>query len=185
MSAEPVAGVSFPAYGAKGTINGRENRSLPEVLRQQAGKPAGDRECRTCAARRYVDASADPAVSMKSPTRLPPGAEAAAVMAHEREHLAHDREKAEREGRKVVYQTVQIFTGVCPECGRVYVSGGRAITVTRPRSSFEEAELGKMVTGRALYARWSEWKKAKEEAQTGSWLSGKESSTLLHLDRVV
>jgi len=38
--------------------------------------------------------------------------------------------KAYREGREVVFQSVQIHTAICPECGRVYVSGGKTTTVT-------------------------------------------------------
>ena len=38
-----------------------------------------------------------------------------------------------RQGREVVYQTVQVYTGVCPECGRVYVAGGKTTTVTRAK----------------------------------------------------
>ncbi|MDP4125178.1 MAG: hypothetical protein Q8917_19135, partial [Bacillota bacterium] len=39
--------------------------------------------------------------------------------------------KASAEGRKVVSQSVTLHTGVCPECGRVYVSGGETRTVTK------------------------------------------------------
>jgi hypothetical protein len=38
--------------------------------------------------------------------------------------------KAMQEGRKVLFQSVQIHTSICPECGRVYVSGGKTTTVT-------------------------------------------------------
>ena len=34
------------------------------------------------------------------------------------------------EGKEVVFQSVQIKTAICPECGRVYVSGGKTTTVT-------------------------------------------------------
>lgn len=177
MSVGPVGRVSFPtAYGVKD----KEGISSPGVFKQSGSRPAEGRECRTCAARRYIDASGDPAVSMKSPTRLPVGAEAAAVLAHEYEHLAHDREKAEREGRRVVFQTVQIFTAVCPECGRVYVSGGRAITVSQPRSFSEKIKPGEMGRGLDVYKWWSEWQKAKEQPYP---LGMKD--TYLALDRVV
>lgn len=33
-------------------------------------------------------------------------------------------------GRKVVSQTVAYYTGICPECGKFYVSGGTTRTVT-------------------------------------------------------
>ncbi len=35
-----------------------------------------------------------------------------------------------QEGKDVVFQSVQIKTAICPECGRVYVSGGKTTTVT-------------------------------------------------------
>jgi hypothetical protein len=53
------------------------------------------------------------------------------VAAHESEHVANEKGKAMRNGREVVSQTVQINTAVCPECGRMYVSGGKTTTVTR------------------------------------------------------
>ena len=50
---------------------------------------------------------------------------------HELEHVAHEQAKAQREDRKVVSQTVALHTDICPECGRVYVSGGTTRTVTK------------------------------------------------------
>jgi len=52
---------------------------------------------------------------------------AEAVISHEREHVQHNAQKAEREGMKV-RSTVQIHTAICPECGRIYVSGGTTTT---------------------------------------------------------
>lgn len=48
--------------------------------------------------------------------------------------------KAWRDGRQVVYQTVQIHTAICPECGRTYVSGGKTTTVTRDRPDQKPAQ---------------------------------------------
>ena len=48
-----------------------------------------------------------------------------AVRGHEQEHVTR-----EREGRKVVSQTVSYHTGICPECGRFYIEGGTTRTVT-------------------------------------------------------
>jgi len=59
-----------------------------------------------------------------------PQAAALAVSAHESQHVQHEQMKAVREGKDVVYQSVQIKTAICPECGRVYVSGGKTTTVT-------------------------------------------------------
>jgi len=59
-----------------------------------------------------------------------PQAASLAVSAHENQHVQHEQTKAMREGKEVVSQSVQITTGICPECGRVYVSGGKTTTVT-------------------------------------------------------
>jgi hypothetical protein len=88
------------------------------------------RECQTCKNRKYVDGSNDPSVSYQSPTHIGPGESASKVMAHEREHVTNEQSKAQREDRKVVSQTVTLSTAICPECGRVYVSGGVTRTVT-------------------------------------------------------
>ena len=54
--------------------------------------------------------------------------------AHENQHVQHEQAKAMREGREVVFQSVQIKTGICPECGRAYVAGGTTTTVTASKS---------------------------------------------------
>jgi hypothetical protein len=95
-------------------------------------------ECQTCKRRKFQDVSNDPSVSFKAPTSIAPGAEACAVAAHENQHVSHERGKAMREGKEVVYQSVQIQTAVCPECGRVYVSGGKTTTVTREKADPQE-----------------------------------------------
>jgi len=95
-------------------------------------------ECQTCKSRKYKDVSSDPSVSFKTPTSVAPGAEAYAVAAHESQHVSHERGKAMRQGKEVVYQSVQIHTAVCPECGRVYVSGGKTTTVTREKADAQE-----------------------------------------------
>ena len=96
------------------------------------------RECETCERRKFKDVSNDPSVSFKTPTSVAPGAEAYAVAAHENQHVSHEKGKAMREGKEVVYQSVQIHTAVCPECGRVYVSGGKTTTVTREKADPQE-----------------------------------------------
>jgi uncharacterized protein with PIN domain len=52
--------------------------------------------------------------------------------------VSHEKGKAMREKKEVVYQSVQIHTAVCPECGRVYVSGGKTTTVTREKADPQE-----------------------------------------------
>jgi NMD protein affecting ribosome stability and mRNA decay len=53
------------------------------------------------------------------------------VMAHEQEHVSNEQAKADREGREVVSQTVSVSMAMCPECGRMYASGGETRTVTK------------------------------------------------------
>jgi len=88
------------------------------------------KECQTCKNRKYVDESSDPSVSYQSPQHISPGQSGAKVMAHEREHVSNEQEKAEREERRVISQYVSLTTAICPECGKVYVSGGLTRTVT-------------------------------------------------------
>jgi hypothetical protein len=42
-----------------------------------------------------------------------------------------------QQGREMVYETVQIHTTICPEYGRVYVSGGKTTTVIRAKPNTE------------------------------------------------
>jgi hypothetical protein len=97
-------------------------------------KRTGRIECQTCKARKYQDGSNDPGVSFKAPGHISPEASAATVMAHEQEHVANEEASARSEDRKVVYQSVRLFSAVCPECGKVYASGGETKTVTKADS---------------------------------------------------
>lgn len=91
-------------------------------------------ECQTCAERKYKDGSDDPGVSFKTATHISPEQAAGAVRSHEMEHVTRNQAKAEREDREIVSQSVTIHTDICPECGRVYTSGGTTRTVTRGNS---------------------------------------------------
>jgi hypothetical protein len=86
--------------------------------------------CQTCKNRKYVDGSSDPSVSYQSPQHIDPGQAGTKVMAHEREHVSNEQEKAKREDRKVISQYVSLSTAICPECGKLYISGGVTRTVT-------------------------------------------------------
>lgn len=76
---------------------------------------------------------------MKSPTKLSPEAASAAVSAHENQHVVREQAKAAAEGKEVVSQSVRIFTAVCPECGKIYVSGGETRTVTRDKGTNDKS----------------------------------------------
>ena len=92
-----------------------------------------DGECETCKNRKYQDGSDDPGVSFKTASKITGNAEGA-VRAHENEHVTRNQAKAEREGKEIVYQSVRIKHGICPECGASYVSGGETTTVTRTKT---------------------------------------------------
>ncbi len=96
-----------------------------------------ERECQTCEQRKYQDGSDDSGVSYQTPTHIAPEQAASAVMGHEMEHVVRERAAADREDRKVVSQSVTMHTAICPECGKVYVSGGTTRTVTASDSQPE------------------------------------------------
>ncbi len=99
-------------------------------------------ECRTCENRKYQDGSTDSGVSFQTPTKIAPEAAAVAVRGHEMEHVVRNQAKAEREDREVVSQSVTLHTAVCPECGRVYISGGTTRTTTRAENNAEKFGAG-------------------------------------------
>ena len=67
---------------------------------------------------------------------------ASAVWGHEQEHIAREQAEARREGREVVSQSVTYHTAICPECGKVYVSGGTTRTSTRAVQEQPDAGFG-------------------------------------------
>ena len=101
-----------------------ENTKSPQEVMEEG-------ECQTCKERKYQDGSDDPGVSFKTPTSVDPEQAAGAVRGHENEHVVREQAKARREDRKVVSQSVTYHTGICPECGTTYVSGGTTRTVTK------------------------------------------------------
>ncbi|MBQ5473265.1 MAG: hypothetical protein IIT65_00870 [Lachnospiraceae bacterium] len=90
-------------------------------------KRQGLEECETCKNRKYQDGS-DEMVSFKSASHISPQAAASAVRSHEHEHVVNAYEKASRKNGEVLQASVAIKTDTCPECGRVYVSGGVTTT---------------------------------------------------------
>jgi hypothetical protein len=63
---------------------------------------------------------------------VPPELAATAVRAHEQEHVQHNALDAASKGLKAT-STVSIHTAVCPECGKIYVSGGTTTTTYAPK----------------------------------------------------
>lgn len=106
------------------TAQGLQEAKSPQQVMEEA-------ECQTCKERKYQDQSDDPGVSYQTPTNIAPEQAAAAVRGHEQEHVVREQAAAQREDREVVSQSVTLHTAICPECGRVYVSGGTTRTATR------------------------------------------------------
>lgn len=102
------------------------------IVRKPNGEEKEDmnQECETCANRKYQDGS-DEMVSFKSAQHISPEAAATAVRTHEGEHVSNAYDKAAQNDGKVLNASVAIHTSVCPECGRVYVSGGTTTTTIR------------------------------------------------------
>lgn len=109
-------------------------------------------ECQTCEQRKYQDGSDDPGVSFKTASHIAPEQAASAVRGHEMEHVVREQASAAREDRKVVSQTVSFHTEICPECGKVYVSGGTTRTVTAPETQTQAEQDEAMQERRPFFA---------------------------------
>jgi len=105
-----------------------EEKEKKEKLEEEEEKENG--ECETCENRRYQDGS-DEMVSFKSASHIAPEAAATKVKAHEQEHVTNAYEKAKTNNGEVQFASVAIHTSICPECGRVYVSGGTTTTTIK------------------------------------------------------
>ena len=140
MASKSGAGATqSPAYSLE--LSGNNGKTAAELLRL---KRSGQIECQTCQERKYQDGSDDPGVSFKAPGHIAPGSSGSVVMAHEQEHVRNEQANARQEGRRVVAQSVRLFTATCPECGRTYVSGGETRTTTAavPEQMPENGRLG-------------------------------------------
>lgn len=126
--------------GFEGAL-GHEGIDTKAVLGADGAQKASEEgECQTCKERKYQDGSDDSSVSYQTPTHIDADYAPAAVRGHELEHVAHEQAKAQKEGRRVVSQTVTLHTDICPECGRVYVSGGTTRTVTKANNTEPPAQ---------------------------------------------
>ncbi len=112
----------------------------PEIKNQVENKTAAGIEkkeinkiddCKTCSERRYIDDSNDGGVSFQSATKINPSQVASAVMGHEKEHYTREQTQAKLDGKEVVSNEIKLSKSICPECGKVYVSGGETTTVTK------------------------------------------------------
>lgn len=133
---------------AKLSVCGRIQHLSPEELEAEivksksAQKVMAEGVCQTCKKRKYQDGSDDPGVSFKTPTNVVPELAASAVQGHEQKHVVREQAEAWREGREVVSRSVTYHSAICPECGKVYVSGGTTRISTRTVQEQPEAGFG-------------------------------------------
>lgn len=146
--ADKVAEAGLPGVGTEeeqAEVTGTDSEEdAPKAAGMGTGvedtqKTASEAECQTCKERKYQDGSDDPGVSFKTPSHIDPGQASSAVRGHELEHVVRERARAEKEGRRVISQSVTMQTGICPECGRVYTAGGMTRTVTAADTKPKEA----------------------------------------------
>ena len=115
--------------GVSGTEKTKEIQGDSDS-RRKVGRKSSPEECQTCKERKYQDESDDMGVSFQTATNIAPEQVASAVRGHENEHVVREQAKAQREDRRVVSQSVTLHSDICPECGKVYISGGTTRTVT-------------------------------------------------------
>ena len=95
------------------------------------GRKSDPSECQTCKNRKYQDGSNESDVSFKAPTHISPESAGSLVRAHEGQHVSNAYSKAAKNDGQVVSCSVTLQTDVCPECGRVYISGGLTNTTIK------------------------------------------------------
>ena len=139
MPLMPISlGTGSVFFSPDGDIAEISSSGMLEALKSQG-------VCHTCENRRYVDQSDDASVSFQSPTKVSPNMAGAAVAAHEQEHVRNEQANAMRDNREIVNQSVTLHYDTCPECGKMYVSGGTTKTTTIGKSDsedgFEPAEM--------------------------------------------
>lgn len=125
---DAVAGIR----GVPGTDAAAGVRGMPGVDSSAQAGAATERvargECQACKERKYMDRSDEADVSFQSPTHISPGQSAAKVMSHEREHVQNAVTEGNRPDKKLLSVSVALKTGICPECGRIYIAGGTTRT---------------------------------------------------------
>ena len=145
--AEMAVRMRITPYEEESPLPGNAERATPEgngvkVGAEGAQAAVEEGKCQTCEKRKYQDESDDMGVSFQTPTNIAPEQVASAVRGHENEHVIREQAKARQEGRRVVSQSVTLHTDICPECGKVYISGGTTRTVTaaeKDQSTQQEA----------------------------------------------
>lgn len=144
-NATPVSPVGNPP---------RVTRGAEGMSETTAGGKVEKTECQTCKDRKYVDGSNEGDVSFKAPAHISPENSAAQVMSHEQEHVSNARAEGSKPNKELVSSIVTLHTSVCPECGRVYVSGGTTHTTmkttqenTNPYAKLQQQMNRNLLTG--------------------------------------
>lgn len=120
------SGGSEPKSG-RYTVEGIPVEDSKRIKAEKARMKKEGEPCQTCSERKYQDGSNDAGVSFKAATNVAPEAAASRVRAHEQEHVTREGAKAREKGLTAM-STVKIHTDICPECKKVYVSGGTTTT---------------------------------------------------------
>lgn len=139
-----------PAFQVELSNTNKDGNKTTNMLTAKTDK-AAKTECATCANRQYVDESGDAGVSFKSPSTVAPEAAASAVRSHEQEHVtiakARSDEQNTADTQSDVISNVRIFTSVCPECGKTYVSGGETQSTTITKTKQPTPTVASQSTG--------------------------------------
>ena len=124
----PISGYSsygsYAMYPIRPTNSVKNETEIPGIKDASTSGRVEKGECETCKNRKYVDGSNESDVSFQSPAHIDPNHAASKVMSHEREHVANAVSEGNKENKDLLNVSVTLHTSVCPECGRVYVSGG-------------------------------------------------------------
>lgn len=113
------------------TQNTIKNNNVSGVQKKETEKTKKDKEyeCKTCSERVYKDESHDGGVSFQAASNISMSNSGVAVASHENEHYTRENARAKEDGKVVLKNDVKIFYSKCPECGRMYASGGETETV--------------------------------------------------------
>ena len=138
-------GINYKLYVKEDENNSNEKRTKSpthhilnpgESMMKAPGRTSSPAECQTCATRKYQDGSDETDVSFQTPTHIPNAIAASVILNHEHEHVANAYEKEHQTSvnhahthAHVDQASVHLKTDICPECGRVYFSGGVTNTV--------------------------------------------------------
>jgi len=131
----PVIPSVMPAQQGQGLIYFSPDGDTAEISHRgllEALEPQGT--CYTCENRRYVDKSDDASVSYQTPTKLSANMAGMAVAAHEQEHVRNEQANTQQDDREIISQSVTLHYDTCPECGKLYVSGGTTRTTSMEKS---------------------------------------------------